>query len=131
MILFFHAARLALVTFDPYMSSRPLAEALKRSPGGSLIVDDQYYAFSSVMFYANRGALLLNGRKTNLDYGSNAPGAPDVFIDDKRFAMLWQDTQRYYLVAQGPALVRFEKLVGKPALHKVAESGGKYLFTNR
>jgi len=28
MILFFHAARLALVVFDPYMSSRPLAEAL-------------------------------------------------------------------------------------------------------
>ncbi|HET9320413.1 MAG TPA: glycosyltransferase family 39 protein, partial [Bryobacteraceae bacterium] len=131
MILFFHAARLALVTFDPYMSSRPLAEALNRSPQGRLIVDDQYYAFSSVMFYANRDALLLNGRKTNLEYGSYAPGAPDVFIDDAQFADLWRQPGRYYLVANAPAVPRFEKLVEKSALHVVAESGGKYLFTNQ
>src|SRR5579872_965471 len=54
MVLFFHAARLALITFEPYMGSRPLAEALNREPAGQLIVDDQYYAFSSVMFYSNR-----------------------------------------------------------------------------
>ena len=29
MVLFFHAARLAMVVFDPYLSSRPLAEALQ------------------------------------------------------------------------------------------------------
>jgi hypothetical protein len=131
MALFFHAARLALVTFDPYMSSRPLAEALNRSPGGRLIVDDQYYAFSSVMFYSNRDALLLNGRKTNLEYGSYAPGAPDVFIDDAQFAGLWRQPERYYLVANAPAVPRFEKLVGRSALHVVAQSGGKYLFTSR
>jgi hypothetical protein len=131
MILFFHAARLALVTFDPYMGSRPLAEALNRAPAGRLIVDDQYYAFSSVMFYANRSALLLNGRVTNLEYGSYAPGAPDIFVDDRQFARLWSQPERYYLVAAGPALGRLEKLVGKSALHVVAESGGKSLFTNR
>ncbi len=35
MVLFFHAARMALVVFDPYMGSRALAEALVKSPGGS------------------------------------------------------------------------------------------------
>ena len=45
MVLFFHAARLALVTFDPYLASRPLAEALKLAPHGTLILDNQYYAF--------------------------------------------------------------------------------------
>ncbi len=50
MVLFFHAARLALVVFDPYMSSRPLADALLRSPEGELIVDHHYYEFSSVFF---------------------------------------------------------------------------------
>src|SRR5258708_37231900 len=29
---FFHAARLAMVVFDPFLSSRPLAEALFKSP---------------------------------------------------------------------------------------------------
>ncbi|MEQ1949434.1 MAG: glycosyltransferase family 39 protein, partial [Bryobacteraceae bacterium] len=74
MVLFFHAARLALVTFDPYLASRPLAEALNRAPHGRLIVDNQYYAFSSVIFYAeayhNDRVLLLNGRVNNLEYGS-------------------------------------------------------------
>ena len=31
MVLFFHAARLAMAVFDPYMSSRPLAEAILKS----------------------------------------------------------------------------------------------------
>ena len=81
-ILFFQAARIAMAAFDPYLSSRPLAEALLRSPAGKLIVDHHYYTFSSVFFYTNRTALLLNGRFNNLVYGSYAPGAPNVFIDD-------------------------------------------------
>lgn len=131
MVIFFHAARLALVAFDPYMASRPLAEALLRAPAGRLIVDDQYYAFSSVFFYTDRTALLLNGRKTNLEYGSYAPGAPNVFIDDNDLRRLWPSSQCYYLVAAGPALPRLARLVGKSALHVVAQSGGKFLFSNR
>lgn len=132
MVLFFHAARLALVTFDPYLSSRPLAQALLNAPPGNLIVDDQYYAFSSVFFYANRRALLLNGRVNNLEYGSYAPDAPQgVFIDDGGFQKLWGADTRYYLTAEGPQLQRFERLVGKNALHIVATSGGKFLVTNK
>ena len=73
MVLFLHAARLAMVVFDPYLSSRPLAEALLKAPPGELIEDNAYYTFSSVFFYANRRGLLLNGRQTNLEYGSYAP----------------------------------------------------------
>ena len=47
MVLFFQAARLAMVAFDPFLSSRPLAEALIATPDGKLIVDQHYYAFSS------------------------------------------------------------------------------------
>ncbi len=131
MVLFLHAARLAMVTFDPYLSSRPLAEALKRAPPGELILDDQYYTWSSVIFYANRTALLLNGRVNNLEYGSNAPDAPQgVFIDDRDFQRLWPGSQRYYVLVEKPSVARFEKMVGRSALHTVAESGGKYLFTN-
>jgi hypothetical protein len=130
MALFAHAARLALVEFDPYLSSRPLAEALKKAPRGTLIVDDQYYAFSSVFFYTNQRALLLNGRVNNLEYGSNAPGAPEVFIDDGRFGELWRSPQRRYLVADGTALPRLDRLVGRSSLHVLSGSGGKFLFSN-
>ena len=129
MVLFFHAARLALVVFDPYMASRPLAEALMSSPPGKLIVDDQYYTFSSVFFYTNRRALLLNGRVNNLEYGSYAPDAPkNVFIRDADMPALWASSDRFYLVAEGPQLPRLNALLGH--LVQVKESGGKSLFTN-
>ena len=130
MVLFFHAARLALTVFDPYMGSRPIAEALNRAPQGSLILGAQYYTFSSVFFYTNRKALILNGRVNNLEYGSYAPNAPGVFIGDEEFKNLWLSPQRFYLTLEGPELSKIENLVGKQSLHTVLESGGKYLFTN-
>lgn len=130
MVLFIHAARMAMAVFDPYMSSHPVAEALKRSPAGKLIVDDQYYAFSAIFFYTNRRALLLNGRVTNLEYGSYAPGAPNVFLNDTDFRKLWLSNQRYFLVAYDSALPRFRNLVGSGNLHMIIQSGGQVLLTN-
>jgi 4-amino-4-deoxy-L-arabinose transferase-like glycosyltransferase len=130
MVLFFQAARMALVVFDPYMTSRPMAEALMRAPAGKLIVDHHYYTFSSVFFYTNRDALLLNGRFNNLVYGSYAPGAPDVFLDDAQWQKLWLQPERYYIVASQTARPRLEKLVGAGNLHVLIESGGKLILSN-
>jgi 4-amino-4-deoxy-L-arabinose transferase-like glycosyltransferase len=130
MVLFYHAAHLALVVFDPFLSSRPLAEVVLKSPDGKLIVDHNYWTFSSLTFYVNREALNLNGRYFNLEYGSYAPGAPDVFIDDTRFKSLWSEPERYYLEAYRANLQRFEDLAGPNHLHMVAESGGKVILTN-
>ena len=130
MVIFYQAARVALTVFDPYLGSFALAEALLHAPPGQLIVDDQYYAFSSVIFYTNRRALLLNGRKMNLEYGSYAPGAPHVFIDDRAFAKLWTTAQRFYLLADATALSRLKQLVEPNRLRIYAASGGKYLLTN-
>ena len=113
MIVFFQAARIALVRFDSYLGSYPLAESLQKSPPGQLIEADSYYAFSSVFFYTNRTALLLNGRNNNLEYGSYAPGAPDVFIDDNKFTSLWTGESRWYLLAYGAEMPHLEQLVGR------------------
>jgi 4-amino-4-deoxy-L-arabinose transferase-like glycosyltransferase len=130
MVLFFHAARVAMVAFDPFLSSRPLVEILERSPEGKLIVDHHYYWYSSVFFYTNRDALLLNGRFFNLVYGSYAPGAPDVFIDDSQFRDLWRKPERYYVFTKGVGVDRLQALVGTEQLITVGVSGGKTLFTN-
>jgi len=131
MVIFFHAARLAMVVFDPYLSSRPLADALLRSPDGKLIVDHHYYTFSSVFFYTGSTALLVNGRFHNLEYGAYAPGAPPVFISDADLKNLWSARERFYLVADRSTLPRFEKLVGTEHLNVVIYSGGKMALTNQ
>jgi 4-amino-4-deoxy-L-arabinose transferase-like glycosyltransferase len=130
MVLFFHAARLAMAVFYPYMSSRPLAEAILKSPEGTLIVDHHYYTFSSVFFYTNRTALLRNGRFHNLEYGAYAPGAPNVFIDDSQFKNLWLKPERSYIVAMENVVPQLESIVGAAHLNMVAISGGKVVLTN-
>jgi 4-amino-4-deoxy-L-arabinose transferase-like glycosyltransferase len=130
MILFFHAARFALVVFDPFLSSRPLAEAYRAAPAGKLILDHHYYTFSSVVFYTGVDPLLLNGKFNNLEYGAAAPGAPPVFLTDAQLQWLWKRPDRYYLVGSNQAIDRLQSLVGGDAIQIVASSGGKKLVTN-
>ena len=130
MVVFFHAARVAMVVFDPYLGSKPLAEALMKAPPGRLIEANAYYAFSSVFFYTNQRALLWNGREGNLEYGSYAPGAPDVFIDDTRLQQLWRSPDRYYLLIYDNDMPRLQQLVGV-SVYLVSTSGGKCLLTNQ
>jgi 4-amino-4-deoxy-L-arabinose transferase-like glycosyltransferase len=131
MIVFFHASRLALVTFDPYLSSKPLADALQHAPEGRLIINGEYYSFSSVFFYTGRTALLLNGRVNNLEYGSYSPGSPDVFLGDEQFVTLWSKPECSYILSNHEDVSHLVALVSESKLHKMAESGGKFLFTNQ
>ena len=131
MVLFLNAARTAMIVFDPYLSSKELATAIHDSPPGQVILGDQYYVFSSVFYYADlKDALLLNGRYQNLEYGSYAPGAPNVFLSDSELRPLWHSAQRAYLVLEGPKVLGVSQNIGKESMHLVKASGGKYLFTN-
>ncbi len=130
MVLFFHAARLAMVVFDPYLSSRPLAQTLIQAPQGKLIAQGHYYEFSSVFFYTNRQGFLITDRKMNLEYGSYAPGAPQVFIDGSQFKELWLAPERCYFVVFQSDVPRYGQLVAPASFNVVATSGGKTLLTN-
>jgi 4-amino-4-deoxy-L-arabinose transferase and related glycosyltransferases of PMT family len=129
MLVFLQAARLALIKFDPYLSSYQLADALKNSPPGDLIEGDAYYAFSATFFYTNRQALLWNGRSANLEYGSYAPGAKQVFIDDAQLKSLWSRPQRTYLLVYGTDMPHLNELLER-RFSVVATSGGNYLLRN-
>ncbi len=131
MIVFFQGAYLAMARFDPLLSSRDIAQAIMKGPDGQIIVDHNYYWFSSIPFYTGRQELLLNGRWNNLEYGSNAPGVPDVFIGDDRLRSLWTSSERYYLIAKADQLPRFNALLGPEHVELVRRSGGKVLLTNQ
>jgi hypothetical protein len=131
MIMLTQAAHIAMPVFDPLLSSRILADTLRRSPPGQMIVDGAYYPFSSVFFYADREGFLWNGRKVNLEYGSYAPGAPDVFIDDAKARALWLSSERYYLLAYEESLPRITQILGESHFYTLRKSGGKALYTNK
>jgi 4-amino-4-deoxy-L-arabinose transferase-like glycosyltransferase len=128
MMLFTYASKQAMAIFDPYLSSRPLADAIARGPEGQLVIEGHYYPASSVAFYTNRRALLYNGRADNLIYGSASPGAPSVFIGDAELAGLWHRDRRLYLVAPVKSRPRLERLLGTVCVF--AERGGKCVLSN-
>jgi 4-amino-4-deoxy-L-arabinose transferase-like glycosyltransferase len=128
MTLLVHAARWAMGVFDPYLSSRPLAQAILAGPEGQLVIEGHYYPASSVVFYTNRRALLLNGRVENLAYGAAAPSTPPVFLEEPDLARLWKEDGRLYLVAPVESLERLKRLLGM--VYVFAEHGGKCVLTN-
>jgi hypothetical protein len=131
MLLFFGAAHLAMIAFDPYLSSYPLAKIVSSSPPGKLISAGAYYSFSSLIFYADRSPLILNGRVNNLAYGSFAPGAPDVFIGDEDLKYRWGNAERLYLVVSRADLPNVLQALGSLHSYITGESGSKYLLSNQ
>lgn len=131
MVIFFQGARFAMTRFDPLLSSRDLADLINKMGPGEIIIDHHYYTFSSIAFYTGQTELLLNGRRQNLEYGSNAPGVPPVFIDDRTLQSLWVPSRRLYLVAKMDQLDRFQHLLGPEAFKIAGASGGKMLLTNQ
>jgi 4-amino-4-deoxy-L-arabinose transferase-like glycosyltransferase len=128
MVVFLLAAHMALVTFSPVLSSKVLADAIRPrlGAGDAVEIQGEYEAGSTLGFYLRRQIRILNGRSSNLWYGSFFNDAPQVFDDDASFRRLWSGPQRVFLwtpVDQVPALPG-------PA-YTIARSGGKEILSNR
>jgi 4-amino-4-deoxy-L-arabinose transferase-like glycosyltransferase len=128
MVLFFQAARLALIVFDPYLSSYAIAQKLNQLPPGVLLVCGKYNPLSSVFFYSKDHCLQNDADLDILEYGSLAPGAPRIQISDAEMKQLWRSPRQVYLVTKAPKLNHVEEVIGDPAL--IFRSSDKYLFAN-
>src|SRR5262249_42350796 len=129
---FIYFAHKALGVFNPYLSSQPLATAIKQrlAPGDLVVINGEFQAGSSIGFYLPQKVLLLNGRMTGLEFGSHYPDAPPVFIGDSEIAHLWQGHQRVFLFTRDSD---FEKVrcVIKGEMFQLADAGEKSIYSNR
>jgi hypothetical protein len=128
MVVFLAAAHLSLVTFSPVLSSKALADAIRpRLQAGDVVeIHGEYEAGSTLGFYLRRQVRILNGRSSDLWYGSFFSDAPDIFDNDASFQRLWSGPQRIFLwtpMEQVPALPG-------PA-YVIAQNGGKEILSNR
>ena len=130
LVVFFQAAQLALVVFDPYLSSYAVAQKLNQLPRGTVIVCGKYNPLSSVFFYSRDGALQNDRDLDILEYGSMAPGAPKISISDDEMRGAWNARGRVYVIAKNTKLQHVEEVLGRSNSHLIFRSGDKYLFTN-
>ncbi len=145
--LFLFAAHAGLVTFSPVLSSAQLARAIEPQvrPGDLLVINGEYEAGSTLGFYLRRPGYLtgdgafptpspsappihiLNGRSSNLWYGSFFTDAPPIFEDDASLAAKWESPQRIFLWTEPDTVPPLPP----HSVFLLAASGGKEVLSNR
>ncbi len=130
---FLLAAHMGLYTFAPVLSSAQLAEAIRPQvkPGDLVAIHGEYEAGSTLGFYLGRNDIhILEGRSSNLWYGSFFPDAPPIFETPASVAAKWNGPQRIFL---------WQSLTDPPntlpalrgPVYVLAKSGGKEIVSNR
>jgi 4-amino-4-deoxy-L-arabinose transferase-like glycosyltransferase len=132
--VFLIAAHIALVRFEPMLSSRAMADTINHiAPKGTdatLILYGDVADGSSLLFYTQRQGLLVNGRLSSVLWGSNYPDAPRLLISDQDLLSLWGAGPRRFLFVPGDARTHVDSLLGKRA-YLLQELSDKALFTDR
>jgi 4-amino-4-deoxy-L-arabinose transferase-like glycosyltransferase len=129
---FLVAAHLAFARFAPMLSSRAIADTINRlaSPEDVLMLyGDQSYG-SSVVFYTQRPAYLVEGRSTSMYWGSCYPDAPHIFLSDQDLLAMWGHGPRKFLFVPGDDREHVESLLAG-RFFLVQELSDKALLTDR
>jgi 4-amino-4-deoxy-L-arabinose transferase-like glycosyltransferase len=127
---FLLAAHLGLQVFAPVLSSYHLAEAIapQLKPDDIVVIHGEYESGSTLGFYLQRNDIhILNGRSSNLWYGSFFPDAPPIFEDNDSIAQKWTGVRRIFLwqSLDDP----LPPLPGPTFF--IAQSGGKEIISNQ
>jgi 4-amino-4-deoxy-L-arabinose transferase-like glycosyltransferase len=130
--LLFVAAQLALIRFEPFLSSRPIAQVIASlaAPADKVMIyGDQAYG-SSLLFYLRRRIYLVNGRTTSMWFGSQFPDVPAIFLDDADLVRLWNGRDRVFLFVPPDQIARVKQVIPQPQ-YIVVQSSGKVVYGNR
>jgi len=150
---FLLAAHLGLQTFAPVLTSAQLAEAIAPQvhPNDLIAIHGEYESGSTLAFYLQRPSTyailehwgtgtaslpesqfihILEGRSSNLWYGSFFPDAPKIFETPATLAAKWQGPQRIFL---------WQSLTDPPnqlpplpgPVYILVKSGGKEIVSNQ
>ena len=130
---FLLAAHLGLQTFAPVLTSAQLAQTIAPQIHANdlIVIHGEYESASTLGFYLQRSNIhILEGRSSNLWYGSFFSDAPDLFETPQTIAEKWATSQRIFLWQsltdppnQLPALPN--------PIYLLAQSGGKEILSNQ
>ncbi len=130
MVIFLVQAHTGFVIFSPVISSKALADKIgtEWKPGDMIEHNGDYEAASSLTYYLDKQVRILNGRDSNIWYGSLFPDAPqDIFDNDQSFDQLWHGNKRIFFWTEEDKIPDYVKKAGYCEL---AKWGGKYILTN-
>jgi len=124
---------LGLRIFSPVLTSAQLAEAIAPEVHQQdlVVIHGEYESGSTLGFYLQRADLhILEGRSSNLWYGSFFPDAPWIFETPQSLAEKWNKPQRIFLwqsLTDPPN--QLPNLTGP--VYILVKSGGKEIISNQ
>src|SRR5712692_3727473 len=126
------AVHIALITFSPVLTSKPLADAILRvyAPGDIIELYGEYEGGSTVSYYTGQQVRIFNGRSANLWYGSLFPDAPKIFDDTPAFHRLWTGPRRVFLWVELENEEKALEGIDPGTVFVLARYGGKLVLTN-
>ena len=130
---FLISAFLGLRIFSPVLTSAHLAQnmAPQVQPQDMVAIHGEYESGSTLGFYLQRADIhIVDGRSSNLWYGSFFPDAPPIFETDASLAEKWRGQQRIFL---------WQSLTDPPnqlptlpgPVYVLVQSGGKEIVSNQ
>lgn len=133
MIAVIFSADLAFRTFEPELSSHSLAVELNKllRNGDQVAVYGDFTAASSLAFYTGRRIWLYDAPYSSLQYGSQYPDAPRIFLGDEDFPAFWRDSARVFLVVPRDQSQRALARLPASSTWLVTKIGGKTLYSNQ
>lgn len=132
-VVFLLAIQEGYIVFNPILSSKAFAVKLQQvlQPEDALVINGDYEWGSSVPFYTGHPALILNGRRADLWFGSLFPDAPQIFLDQQQFVALWNSPRRVFLFTPDFNASQGLRGLDPRSVHLVARKGGKLVYCNR
>ena len=124
---------LGLRIFSPVLTSAQLAESIAPQVHAQdlIVIHGEYESGSTLGFYLQRPDIhILEGRSSNLWYGSFFPDAPHIFETSESIAAKWPQPQRIFL---------WQSLTDPPntlpslpgPVYILVKSGGKEIISNQ
>ena len=129
MLVVLWQAHTGLEIFSPVLTSKVLADKIQTvwKPGDLLEDNGDYEAASTLNYYLHIQMRMLNGRDSNIWYGSTFPDAPAIFDDDQSFEKLWRADKRIFFWTEEDKIPAYITTAG---YCQVAKWGGKLILTN-
>lgn len=132
MLAFLPAAGRGMAEFARGRSAAPIAAALelRLGPGDVVVHEGALENSGSVLLALPRPVHVVDGRMSNLGFGSTFADARDVFWDAARLREAWTAPGRRFLVSVRAPEASVVRSLPPGTVHLIAVGGGRRLYSN-
>jgi hypothetical protein len=133
MIAFLPLSVEGLTLFAKSRSVRLMTDAiqLRIGPADVLAHEGPIENSASALLRLDRRVQIVNGRQSNLAFGSTFPEARPLFWDTGALARAWAGDRRVFLLSAATPARSVVRELPAERVHLLVEGGGRRLYSNR